>query len=340
MTRILIIGSSSESSIERHYQRAFDQIGLSATLFDPEAPLARIRRHRILNRATWSLQHRVVSHELDRFFANPPACDAVLIFKGYFIPPDTIRRCRLQTPGATWANINPDSPFDPGKATSNAFIRQSIPLFDTYFIWSHALIPRLQAAGSRKAVYLPFGYDPAMHFPAPELDPALSRTVTFVGSYDRQRAEVLEVIADLEVSIYGNAWEDLPASSKLRGKVISAAIYGAPLRQVVTSSLASINILRPQNVGSHNMRTFEVPAMGGLMLTSYSEEQQAVFPDREACLMYRSPAELRSLVMQLAAGAFDTQRIRVRALAISRAHSYAERAREILRGLGLPQIQV
>ena len=35
----------------------------------------------------------------------------------------------------------------------------------------------------------------------------------------------------------------------------------------------ALNILRDQNLSSHNMKTFEIPAFNGLMLTTRSKEQ-------------------------------------------------------------------
>ena len=40
------------------------------------------------------------------------------------------------------------------------------------------------------------------------------------------------------------------------------------------------------------MKTFEIPAMGGLMITKRSKEQDFFFPENKACIMYKNLEEL------------------------------------------------
>jgi hypothetical protein len=213
---------------------------------------------------------------------------------------------------------------------SSPQIRASIGEYDLYFIWSRALVTRLRAAGARRPRYLAFGYDPESHKLAAELDESLQRTVTFVGSWDTRRAAALEAIADLPVKVFGVGWEKLARHSRLRGKVFPGGIFREDLRRVITSSLASVNILRPQNAGAHNMRTFEVPATGGLLLTGRSAEQQDFFPENESSLMFGSPSELRAAAERLLAGGVDTAQLRARARARVAQHTYFNRAKEVL----------
>lgn len=333
--RVLIVGSRAQGALEHAYAAGFRAHGVDIEVFDPEGSLTTVRRSRVLNRLTWQLQHFAVGRALEARITGGPSADAVLVFKGYFLPLSAIRRARAAS-RVPWLNFNPDSPFDPGRSTSSRHIRAALREYDAYLTWSRALVTRLSEHGVSRPVYLPFAYDPNAHFPSDDVDPSLAEKVVFVGSYDSQRAELLLALADLPLVVYGNAWDRLPSRSPLRRCIRGPAIFGAELRRVVTSSLATINILRPQNVGSHNMRTFEVPAMGGLMLTSRSEEQQAFFPDRVASLMYSSAPELREIVQGLIHGRYDTTAIRARAREGAQQHSYPVRARAILDVLGWP----
>lgn len=327
--RLLIIGSSAPEALESYYARSFSELGVGATVFNPEAVLAPVRKNRFVSRATWSLQHLVASRELERFFDREQRYDAIVVFKGFFLTPDAIARCRARS-GARWLNLNPDNPFDGGRATSNERVRRAIPLYDSYLIWSKQLVPRIKDVGAKRVAYLPFAYEPSNHFPAPQLDASLANKVTFVGSYDAQRADTLDALADLPIQIYGPAWSKLRRDSPLHEKVVNRGLFDADLRRAVGSSLASINILRPQNEGAHNMRTFEVPAMGGLLLTSRSREQNEFFPEGEASLMFSDKAELRRRVEELLAGKHDIAALKRRGLELSAAHSYKQRAKSIL----------
>jgi len=331
--RLLIVGSKAEGALENAYADAFRELGVVVEQCDPEASLARVRRSRVINRLTWSMQHHVVAATMDQVVNRPTFADAVLVFKGYFLPRQRLRSWRART-GVPWLNLNPDSPFDPGRSTSSTHIVRSIPEYDCYFTWSRALVGELERAGARRAVYLPFAHDPHVHYAAERVDSSLGDKIAFVGSHDAQRARVLHALRGLPLVIFGNAWGNLPRRSPLRSQVKGSAIFGADLRRVVTSSLATINILRPQNAGSHNMRTFEVPAMQGLMLTTRSAEQDAFFPESEASLMFGSDEELRHEVEMLLRGGHDVDSLRRHALARSSGQTYVARARAIAAELG------
>lgn len=327
--RLLIVGATGEGALETAYQAAFQRAGVETEVFEPDTVVAGLRRSRVLNRLSWSLQHIPVSMALARRIARGPRPDAVLVVKGYFLSQRCVRACRAQS-GVPWLYYNPDSPFDAGRSTSSRHIRAALREYDLCAIWSRQLVRELQARGVRRVEYLPFAAAREMHYPSTTRDPSLARSLVFVGSYDAQRARVLEALEGLPLVIQGNAWEDLPRRSWLRKHVRSRAVYGAELRRVVSSALASINILRPQNAGAHNMRTFEVPAMGGLLLTTRSAEQQAFFPEGEASLMYESPAELRQVAERLLRGEYDVPALKAQGLARAEGHSYDARARSVL----------
>lgn len=331
MRHLTIVGSVTVDRLEGYYAAAFRSLGLQVALFDPETDpsLQVLRSGPVSNRLTWRMQHLWVGSALRRFMARQPPTDGVLVFKGYFLAQAALRAARELTP-VPWVNLNPDSPLDPGRATSSRHIRESLPFYDAYVIWSQALLPKLLAAGCRRVEYLPFAYHPTEHFPAESMDDALAKTLVFVGSHDVHRARMLEALYDLPLRIYGNGWDRLPRKSPLRPLIVSAEINGAKLRTVTTSALASINLLRAQNAGAHNMRTFEVPAMGGLMVTTRSVEQQEFFPEGEASLAFADARELRSVSQRLLAGEVDTARLRQRATALSRGHSYRDRAARLV----------
>jgi hypothetical protein len=325
--RIALIGSCSDYGLERFYRDGLQQLGHEVVVFDPEASIPALLNKRVVARLTWRLRPRIVGRALLELFQRDARWDAVVVMKGLMLPAATIARCRQLTPRTVWANINPDNPWSANLAASSPHVRAAIPHYDRYFIWSEALAHPLRAAGARAVSYLPFGFAADRHHPAEELELGLARVVTFVGTYDRERAAVLEGLADLPLRIYGGHWDRLPPWSRLRRCIAGGLVLDEALRRVTSSSLACINLMRTQNAGAHNMRTFEVPAMRGLLLTTRSAEQQRFFPDGSASLMFSTPHELRAQIEGLRAGRYDVERMRERALALSRGHSYAERAR-------------
>ena len=96
------------------------------------------------------------------------------------------------------------------------------------------------------------------------------KKITFIGAYDEYRYKILSGI-NSRVDIYGNNWP------KFKKHTINKYVKNEELREIVAKSEISLNILRKQNFTSHNMKTFEIPSMGGLMLTTKSAEQNKFF---------------------------------------------------------------
>ena len=57
-----------------------------------------------------------------------------------------------------------------------------------------------------------------------------------------------------------------------------------------------MNVLRLQNKGSHNMRTFEIPASGGFMLQERSNEVLEFFEEGKEIECFSSVKELKDKI--------------------------------------------
>jgi hypothetical protein len=80
----------------------------------------------------------------------------------------------------------------------------------------------------------------------------------------------------------------------------------------------------------HNMRTFEIPASGGLMLATYTPEQAEFVPEGEATMYYRGPYELEAHIDRALHDRAWSARLRAKAPDIAAEHTYAARMRTML----------
>lgn len=325
---VLIVGSQWEGALELSYSRAFRRLGVrTVEHFDVERPTSSLWQNRFVNRLTKRMQYEMTGRRLYRYL-QARKYEAIIVFKGMPLTSAWLKRCKTVSASATWINVNPDDPFNvTSRGATNENVSSSIPYYDIYFTWGKHLIPLIQQQGCSTAFFLPFGHDPDNHFPADTAVHNNGEYIAFVGTWDREREEILSELADFPLKIYGYGWNRIATRSPLRGKVRSHNIYGEELRQFISSAQASINILRPQNRGSHNMRTFEIPAMRGLMVTSYSEEQNDFFPDGRASLMFSDIAELRKKLKLVLAGEYNIAQMKEVAFRLSRDQSYDNRAR-------------
>lgn len=327
VTSYLVVGSRREGALENAYVAALRSLrSTHVTHLNPEPAVAWLPA-RVRARVGVPLQWRSAGQcLLSHLRGRPDAYDVVLVFKGMFLTVSALRDCRAVAAGSLWVNLNPDDPLNTeSRGAANQNTRETISGYDTYITWTPTNQSSLRAGGAKHILSVPFGYDPSTHYPWPGLDPDLAGCATFVGTWDRKREELLSHIADLPIRIFGWGWDRISRRSPLRGKVFARNLYGADLRRVITSSRISINMLRSQNATSHNMRTFEIPAMGGLMLTQRTAEQGTFFPEGAACLMYGDPDELRGQV-RMALDDQDFNGVRQAGLERAIGHSYRDRA--------------
>lgn len=276
-SRILIVGSQAPVALENMYFRAFQNLKMNCVdFFDSDIAVGA----HFCRRFVYPWKSAELSKKLQYFLKDKRSFyDWIIVFKGMPFTLQNLERGRELAGNSLWININPDDPFNvESRGASNGNVLNSILFYDIYAIWSLSIRDRLEKMGCRKAVYLPFGCDDEMHgkFILSKEIPTPGK-VLFMGTWDRQREKILNCLRDCDVDIYGDGWQNIRGWSSLRGKIKGGLICGVSAREKVAQATICLNLLRPQNKGSHNMKTFEIPAMGGFMLSTRTLEQTSFF---------------------------------------------------------------
>lgn len=325
--KVLICGSFWKGSLEQSYADAFRAIGCDVVPFDWEKlewGSGPVRKLTSRVSAKW-----IGARLIDQCAIEQP--ELVLIIKGKRIPPATVAAIKRVNSSAPLVNFNPDSAWD--SANGSPQLLESIGLYDCHFTWSRALMARFEIAGVKAVRYLPFAYDPELHSPLEESRPSQDLDAVFIGTHDSHRDKLLAELTGCKIAIWGNGWHRAKHVPKewIRGE----AIYGSDATHQMHRALAVINILRPQNAGSHNMRTFEIPATRNLLLTTRSVEQEEFLHEGSEMLCYESTAELRDHLVALREAPDKAHSIREAAFMRIREGTYAKRARQMLAALDL-----
>lgn len=340
--KILILNNQGEYELGASYARAFRQLGHEVSAFDPAAELGRrlMWRFPLTRRA---LERRIITasnrdwiQELSRTSA-----DMIWVGKGAWAVPWLWQELKRRRPKLKLVCYNADNPITTfSRGGNRPWVTESISCFDLYCTYNQSLLKPLQQAGARRVARIPFAWDPALH---PELEPSAADRqrygcdVIFVGNGDAYREKWMrEIMAAAQshawrFAIYGD-WtrcRERRVLEVVRGR----DIYAAEMVKAIRCAKIAVNILRIQNEGSHNMRTFEIPGCGGLMLSQQSPEQEEFFPAGQAAVYFQDAGEAVQKMADLFRQPERLNRLRTMAHEIARRNTYVHRAEVLLREL-------
>ena len=161
--------------------------------------------------------------------------------------------------------------WDPREAS--ALRRDLIEVFRQYSIvwmWERSLVERLRSDGveakvssvrSRSGVVRPQSVAEGLH-----CDAAIStHDVAFVATYTRARCDGSGGDPETHGRHLGQqlAAEVETLSGQHR---VHPPVWGSAVGDIYSRAAVSLNVLNAENLGGPNMRTFEVPGSGGVML--------------------------------------------------------------------------
>lgn len=256
--------------------------------------------------------------------------EIILIFKGMEIYPSTLNLWKKQ--GILLTNYNPDHPFIiESRGGGNKNVTNSVGLYHHHFCYSLDLCDQIRDKFNIPTTFLPFGFELTDGLYEEVATSDEVNRVCFIGNPDQQRVDSISRIlsSGISVDVFGHHWDK--TSIKKRNNVnIFPAVGGRDFWFNMRRYRVQLNIFRKHNIGSHNMRTFEIPAVGGLQLTPFSAEQAQFFKPEEEVFFYRSDEEMMSQINKmLDLNESDSSLIRqnARKRSIVSDYSYSNRAR-------------
>ena len=284
------------------YLRAFRKLGKEPVCFDMAQEYAKsaawLTRNRYLNKVIFPYASGLMNKKLLKA-AREARPELIFIHKGHWIFPETLKQIKKETAALLFI-FNPDDPFNLNPGASSDFIRDSVSIYDAYFIWSKFLSGELKKAGAKITEYLAFGYDAELHYPVnctADDRRVFGSDVVFVGNWDQERQRWLSVLAGYNLSIWGtDYWKFRCRNKFLRSAWKGQVVIGEQMSRVCLTSKINLNVLRLQNKGSHNMRTFEIPASGGFMLQERSNEVLEFFEEGKEIECFSSVKELKDKI--------------------------------------------
>jgi hypothetical protein len=247
--------------------------------------------------------------------AGNGSSDLVLVFKGAFLSLRSIEhlRRRFKCPVVCW---NPDSPFDEAISNCGAGIPQAIRAYDAYITWADDVAERLSVIATR-VVVIPFAWDPELMQPVAGRGVAADRIV-FIGTGSKERAVMVQGLAHLRPLVFGARWP------KIEGVDIRPPVMGAEFCSIAGEAKWNLNLLRPQNSRSHNMRTFELVGAGGSQVAPQTHDHRRYLGHDSRTILFQSKEELESILRS------DPCKRPPRSASLLKGHTYSDRAAQLL----------
>lgn len=299
--KILLVGSEKHWAIERYFVKYLRSFGADVRVFPAHDIVYNYHTASLINKILFRSKLRTLYPSINRSLlsiATEWKPDIIWIFKGMEVYPATLKQLRKQH--IKLCNYNPDHPFIfKSRGSGNENVRKGVPFYDLHFCYQHDLGLEIENKFGIATEFLPFSYEASEVEFHPDVDES-QLIVCFQGNPDRSRIETIKMLADagVPVHVYGHNWEKVnwEGRNNLKCFPIQERKVFWKLMQVYRVQL---NLFRDYNIGSHNMRSFEIPAAGGIQLAPDSKEQRLFFENGKEIFLFSSPNEMISMAKEL-----------------------------------------
>jgi spore maturation protein CgeB len=305
---LVIIGGTGGTNVADSLLRSSKQQNFNAVFFHNYSAYQAPKLVKTLN---WHLRGRYPSN-LQRFSQeivnNCRSYQPQWLLTTGLSPIDASALKEIGKLGIKRLNFLTDDPWN--KAHYAPWFFNALPHYDIIFSPRRANIPDLLKVGCQRVEYLPFGYDEVLFYPETvkqEIQTAIP-DVLFAGGADKDRVLYMHALikSGIQLALYGSYWEKYPET---KSHTLGQADVPT-LRSAIARAKICLCLVRRANRDGHCMRTFEVPAVGGCMLTEDTQEHRDIFGNEgENVLYFNSVSEMLEKTQWLLEHELERQRL-------------------------------
>jgi len=286
--KLLIAGSDEVWSLEKYFIKHLTNAGVQVQICPVQSIFLSYYNKsiltKILHKAGWSAIYKQIEEKVKQTI-NDWQPDVLWVFKGMELSPELLRWIRGK--GVKLANFNPDNPFIfSGSGSGNKNVTDSIGLYDLHFTYDTDIQKRIVSEYKVPCIILPFGFEISDSLYEECTKQEETVKVCFLGNPDEQRAGFIQQLAQkIPVDVYGHNW-----SRYITHKNVSVLqpVYTDDFWKTLYRYRVQLNLMRPHNPNSHNMRTFEVPGVGGIGLFPHTPDHATYFEEGKELFLYNT----------------------------------------------------
>ena len=247
--------------------------------------------------------------------------------KALIIKPETLLWIREYKPNIKFIFASGDNMTV--KNFTGGHWEKTFKLFDFNITTKQQIVNKLRDLGCKEVIYSPKSYDRTW---METVDTKHKYGVTFVGSYEKERAESIFYLsnAGIKVDVWGNGWGKVRSTNNLI--IHNKPLYKGDLVNVISMSKINLCFLRKLAKDEHTNRTFEIPAIGGFMLAERTGEHLEFFKEGIEAEYFSSNEELIKKVRYYLKHISDLEKIsrNGRSRCLSEKYSYEDRILDVL----------
>jgi spore maturation protein CgeB len=195
---------------------------------------------------------------------------------------------------------------------------RSKDIIDLYCFTDSSFLDDAAKLGLTQTTYLPLAYNPDIFFHSTT---EKNDRLLFVGAWSPDRQQLLEQIP-LPITIYGKGWDKLnKANSTIHPQNISLLAVADLYQQ----HRYVLNVINKTNIRQGmNMRCFEAPACGCILVSEYVKDLEYVFDVQKEIIFFTEPSQLQNKLNDTVINPLDAMN------KVQQSHTYKNRLEAII----------
>ena len=299
---ILYIAAGPEGSTSILRARALERLGHS---------VHRVNACEVVPRSIWlqrfhkfcgfgllqrSVQRHIMAAISDRRY------DIGWVDSGYLVGGPILRDLRNKC--KQLVNYCHDDP--PGGRDGNSWIsyRTGVSQYDFVITVRECTRQNLIAWGAKRVLREYMSYDDAQHVPiemTPNERAQWSSEVLFIGTWMPERGPIIKKLLDrgVPLKIFGDRWDRCLDRSIRRNIWMGRAVYGREYCLAVSGAKLCLGLLSKGNRDQHTTRSFEIPAIGSVLVAERTDEHMQIFRDGIDAALWADETECATKCLKL-----------------------------------------
>jgi spore maturation protein CgeB len=328
--KLLIVGSNRIYAIENYYVKYLRKLGVNVLHFHAQHIFYNYYQKSIFNKVIYRSGLSTILKVINEKFKKEVEQfepDIIWVFKGMEILPESLIWAKKKN--IKLVNYNGDSPFIfSGRGSGNSNVTNSLSLYDLFLTYSREDKSVMEAQYKIRSEILPFGFD-LNHTLFKECSRIEEvKGVCFLGNPDSHRGAFLNKLAgkNIKIDVYGNNWNKFVKHTNIQ---IFDPVYGDDFWRVLRRYRVQLNLMRPHNPTTHNMRSFETGGIGGIQLAPNTQDHQFYFKENEEIFLFKDVESCGNQILEikyLSADEANTIRRNARERSLLDGYSYEMRS--------------